>query len=498
MESISAVFSGPSFRLRELPWAGAFAAGLSALVIGTAFLPACFAAAAAGGLFVLSLACFVENKRLYWLCLVALSLVFQTSKRLIIVDDPGLGRTDSVSVNLPDLFVLAGLAGLLMARALEPAGAARASAGTDRDLRWPMAAVFLAALLSVVKSERPELGVCELVRMGKCALLYAFIAYGVRSLREVRWVLGCLAVGLFFELGVGLLQKIAVEGVLGLEILGEAPAAVQSWAGDEAFRRVGGTFGHPNYFAYYLDLLAPLMLALSFSGALSRRGRTLYTLALGAALVCLFLTRSRGGWLATGIALLLCGAVIARRNLRCRVFGVRTFAFALAGLAGLAAVSGPMAKRLTERDAGAWSARLAQYRVAGRMIQDHPLLGVGLNKYVPAAQSYDDTASRISTRFKMPVHNVYLLAWAETGAVGLLALAFLVVSALRMAYFGRWPYGETYDLHLGLFFGLAAYFVHANVDMNPIPSYAVCFFILGLLTAVHRIARRDLAEESRS
>jgi O-antigen ligase len=233
-----------------------------------------------------------------------------------------------------------------------------------------------------------------------------------------------------------------------------------------------------------------LTLALAFSPSLTARLRALFAGAFFAAMASLFLSLSRAGLLATGLSSSLCFLVIWARNARLGVFRRETLAVVLGGCLMVLALSGKMIARFTEKDAGASENRLHQYRVAGEIIRHHPLVGVGLNSYRNVSYKFDHTAARISTTFKAPVHNVYLLTLAETGLVGLGALFILMGAMLNLAWFGRWPVGSAaFDLHLGLFFGLVGYFLHANLDINPIGSYAVVFFLMGVLTSAQRIER---------
>ena len=70
--------------------------------------------------------------------------------------------------------------------------------------------------------------------------------------------------------------------------------------------RAGGTFGHPNYFAYYLDLLIPLMLAMSLSPSAPGWRRAFFTAALFAGGGSLVLSLSRSGLVATALSGALC------------------------------------------------------------------------------------------------------------------------------------------------------------------------------------------------
>jgi O-antigen ligase len=61
------------------------------------------------------------------------------------------------------------------------------------------------------------------------------------------------------------------------------------------------------------------------------------------------------------------------------------------------------------------------------MIRDHPLLGVGKGNYLELARLYNPWA------LAYPVHNVFLLSWAETGLGGFAAFVLLLVGAFRAA-----------------------------------------------------------------
>lgn len=59
---------------------------------------------------------------------------------------------------------------------------------------------------------------------------------------------------------------------------------------------------------------------------------------------------------------------------------------------------------------------------AWQMFLNSPVLGVGLNNFIPAEQELVSGPSR----FLQPVHNIFLLALAETGLIGLMGLISLI------------------------------------------------------------------------
>ena len=68
-------------------------------------------------------------------------------------------------------------------------------------------------------------------------------------------------------------------------------------------------------------------------------------------------------------------------------------------------------------------------KLAGSMIADRPLLGVGANNFALAMEPY--VARDFAGDFLYTVHNTYLLVWAETGLGGLIAFVWLLIAILR-------------------------------------------------------------------
>ena len=68
--------------------------------------------------------------------------------------------------------------------------------------------------------------------------------------------------------------------------------------------------------------------------------------------------------------------------------------------------------------------------LAGRMIDDHPVLGVGLNNFELVMGPYEKYGIIF---FDNPVHNVYLLYLSETGVVGLAGVILVGVGMYNVA-----------------------------------------------------------------
>lgn len=78
------------------------------------------------------------------------------------------------------------------------------------------------------------------------------------------------------------------------------------------------------------------------------------------------------------------------------------------------------------------NARLPLISLSWKMIQDRPLLGVGVNNFAPSISRY--AGPEFTGAWLRSVHNTYLLVWAEAGFAALVALLWFLVSALRRGW----------------------------------------------------------------
>jgi O-antigen ligase len=92
-------------------------------------------------------------------------------------------------------------------------------------------------------------------------------------------------------------------------------------------------------------------------------------------------------------------------------------------------------ERITNTDNGG-NGRTDLWTVAGRMVADHPIVGVGLNQFREESSNYvraPGTLDYVDLIVEQPhvVHNTYLQLLAETGAIGL--ALYLLVAGLALA-----------------------------------------------------------------
>lgn len=267
---------------------------------------------------------------------------------------------------------------------------------------------FFAVALSIIASAVPMSSFFYAFQLVRILLIFVAVASFAGDPRAVRWLSFGLALGAIFQAVVTIDQRLS--GVV----------------------QASGTMGHQNLLGLMLHFVTLPLLALLLAGERHK----LIMLGVLAALVAVALGASRGtvGFVAIGIVLLLMLSLVRRPTAhKWKIVGLAALAFAIVAPIAMASFQ----ERFTLRpvNEGADDERLAFERAATAMWNDHPM-GVGANQYVVVAnaQGYSARAGVIwnwGSR-SANVHNMYLLAAAETGWPGFLSfLALLLIPTVR-------------------------------------------------------------------
>lgn len=271
--------------------------------------------------------------------------------------------------------------------------------------KLPLLGVFLAylfaAFLSVAFSNQPVTSSFYAFQLARGVLLFVAVASIMRDPRAIHWLAYGLAAGAIFQGVVTIEQRLT--------------GAVQA----------AGTMGHQNLLGFMLHFVTLPLMALLLAGKMHK----INMLGVLFALIAVALGASRGtvAFAAVGLSILF-ALSIARQvtGHKLKMLGLAVLAFA---------VVAPLALSTLERRFGGSpvatgldSERQAFERAASNMWSDNPM-GVGANQYVLVAntQGYSQRAGVIwnfGSR-SAHVHNLYLLAAAETGWIGLFALSSL-------------------------------------------------------------------------
>jgi O-antigen ligase len=135
-------------------------------------------------------------------------------------------------------------------------------------------------------------------------------------------------------------------------------------------------------------------------------------------------TGSRGGMIGLSVAAL---ALLVMSRLRIRWF-------LLATVLVIAIVIFPVADQLVPQFRGGISLedlkqdqRWGYWQMALRMMQDHPIIGVGTDNFFSLYSWYRTSPALMSPYY---CHNIYLQMWAEAGILGLLSILSLVTAVM--------------------------------------------------------------------
>ena len=216
------------------------------------------------------------------------------------------------------------------------------------------------------------------------------------------------------------------EGIVG----GGLTTATTAADGQE---RLAGGQGDPNFLA--AGIVPAIVLALALRS--TTQGFAARWLLFGALLVLslgLVASESRGGALAA-IAAAIAALVVFKRR---RAWVLASLTIVAGVAAAWFAVSPSAWERLTNFDNGG-SGRGDLWAVAWRMAEDKPAHGVGLNNYPVVGADYVSEAgnlerSELVVDKAQVVHNAYLQALAETGAIGLALLLAVSLGSIYAAW----------------------------------------------------------------
>lgn len=267
--------------------------------------------------------------------------------------------------------------------------------------------------LSATWSESSGTALSATYRYALNLLLFPVVLGAVRRRDQLVWVLVAFVLGAVLSALYGFVVPVA---------------ATSADAG-----RLAGSVGDPNDQASVL--VAAIPLAFGLAGVL-RRSPGLRLLALLSIVLCLagvVNTLSRGGLIALA-CVMGAGVVFGGRWRRWAVL------FLLIGSLGtlgyfVALAPASSTARVTSADT---SGRSDLWRIALRMIDAHPIAGIGSGNFQNTEVHYLGSPGAIHSAALIVddphvAHNIYLQLFAELGIVGLLIFLGIVLASLRAA-----------------------------------------------------------------
>ena len=270
--------------------------------------------------------------------------------------------------------------------------------------RKSIAGLMCAVLISALFAQSRGSALREVINM---AFILAFLVVATDQLARDRRRIQMLVLLITGIMGV--------SGVLaGVQALGGLPSDFVLQG--SRFQRATLGFGWPNDLGIFMALGIPLCVY-TYETARGRGPRFLALACLGAALLGLVASFSRGSWLAvvaSTVVLLVAGQ---------RRFVLRIWLGTLVAVLMIEVVTGgAIIGRVTSQIGGSFFDQRAALTLAGLlMFQAHPIVGVGPGGFGTALDHYGAQIPWLWD-YVGSAHNSYVHMAAETGLVGLIAL----------------------------------------------------------------------------
>jgi O-antigen ligase len=300
--------------------------------------------------------------------------------------------------------------------------ASRESFITEHPSMTTILLMFLAwTALSSAWAELPSAALLDTTRFALNIVLFVIVFTAVRSVDDTTTVIAGVLIGALITAIFGILNPPAPESAIDAS-------------------RISSTIGDPNELAILLD--AGFILSI---GAVAIPGkhpllRLLAPIAAGACLLALFLTVSRGGLIALGVAL-IAAIVVGGRWRPLLLAGA--VALGLAAFAYFAYLAPPIARDRIE-SVSSGQARQAEgrttiWQIGWRMFEANPVKGVGASNFQNSSIHYllqPGATVRSDQIVDEPAiaHNTYLQTIAELGVVGGIGLLAIFSFGLSCAW----------------------------------------------------------------
>lgn len=330
-------------------------------------------------------------------------------------------------------------------------------------------------------------GLADLVQWGVLLLVLATLASapgGVRTLAVA------LASTLTVLAGLTVLNEFLLAGASDLGGLSRVPKGADVGG---ATGRHAGPYYDANFWGRDLVLFFPLALAW-LATARSGRARATAVMAALAMLLGIYLTQSRGAYLALAVATATYLALAGRRSRRL-LWGlpvVGVLATALPGVGSRLETVTQVVQALAGGGDPSLVGRVAALRLGLAMAVENPLLGVGKGNFLVVQPEYQRQDPTFAERTLAP-HNLYVEFAAESGLLGLLSwlLFFGCVVVLAVGLRRRVVEGQPTPptLPAALVAGLVGW-AFASVFLH-LAEFHLLLMIVALVVVLHAQSERS-------
>lgn len=251
--------------------------------------------------------------------------------------------------------------------------------------------------------------------------------------------------------------------------------------------RIASTLDNPNNFAAFIILaIFPILMYAIYTKNKIRKACLSALVVL--LVINMFLVGSRNAYLAAVIGCIVLIVVYSKKLI-----------MPFVGFAVLSLLIPMVRRRIIEIGSQSQNeSRINLWKLALKMIKEHPILGVGNGNYASLYDAYVKKYPKLSTPdyHNFPTHNSYLKVWSELGIVGIVSFVGILVSALlkvrkliKISKKTKYKY-----LFIGFYASMIAfYFMNLIDNLFFVPKTTVFFWImLGITQSfLYKIERKQ-------
>ncbi len=294
----------------------------------------------------------------------------------------------------------------------------------------PLGFVFGFLIINCYLAQNQGAAFYKFVKIIELIFLGFYLSKNRFSFSLISSISSLLAIGIFFSGFVALGQFLKASSLGGLFWwLGErtfnisTPGIARGVFRERIFLRPYSIFSHPNSLAGYLLVSSILTLP-----ALFQKNKFLVFISLAFMTLIFVLTDSWSAWMVGGLIIFFGFLVFFLKNRNWESGLVKGF-FPMGFFLSFFLFTTFYHRFSLKKDS--LDKRVILNRVAIKLISRRPIMGVGLNNFIPAMSRQDPIIGQ--SYWLQPVHNLYLLILAETGVIGLgLFLVFIAKSYQRL------------------------------------------------------------------
>lgn len=345
--------------------------------------------------------------------LLVITLGFRIDK--ILISFPYMGGTAGLRIALEDVLLVC----LFFISLVNYRGLSQKTPNLVPRVSIPFLLFYCFSAISYLASDRPLSGFALLMDFARGFTVFLVAVNYFTNERRVYQGVVLVAITIALEGIIALVQYHVARGIPGLGILGQHDNIYQeAWLGSDEIR-AGGTLGGPNDLALYVVLLLPLVTAVLVHKS-RLRSKLIAVISIFFGISALVVTFSRTGWICFGLGMMILCLLLMRRIKLAKLVPMAAVVASVGGLVSFLYL--PLIElRVSSDDRGSAYSRIPLMLDSFYAVRDNVITGVGINNYSSSILKYDVSGVYNDSNgrgFGYPVHNIFLLHFAEVGVLG--------------------------------------------------------------------------------